>query len=167
VSVVVDPSWRLFIVGFGNPQRRDDGIGPYIVGHLKSALEAYDTIGFLSVRHPEPSIVEALHGADEILFVDATIKELNHGWQLNRIQPEEETLPFTTHHFTPPAILGMIKMIYGHCPPAWVLTVEGFDFGFGQGLTSRAKKRARSAISPIVRRVKANLQTPLMSGQPF
>jgi hydrogenase maturation protease len=167
VSLPVDPLWHLFIVGFGNSQRRDDGIGPYIVAQLKSALRIYNKIGFLSVRHPEPSIVESLHGADEILFVDATIKELNHGWQLNRIQAEPEALPFTTHHFTPPVILGMIKMIYGHCPPAWVLTVEGFDFGFGQGLTSRAKKRARSAISAIVRRVETNLQIPLISGQPF
>jgi hydrogenase maturation protease len=164
VSVVVDPSWRLFIVGFGNPQRRDDGIGFYIVRQLKSALKSYDKIGFLSVRHPEPSIVDTLYVADRILFVDATIKALPYGWQLNRIQPEAEALPFTTHHFTPMAILGMIKMIYGHCPPAWMLTVEGFDFGFGQGLTSSAEKRARSAISAIVRRMEANLQIPLKSG---
>jgi hydrogenase maturation protease len=167
VSLPVDPSNQLSIVGFGNPQRRDDGIGPYIVGQLKSDLKAYGTIGFLSVRHPEPSIVEALHGSDQILFIDATIRVLTCGWQLNRIQPDTDALPFTTHHFTPMAILGMIKMIYGYCPPAWVLTVQGFDFGFGQGLTCRAKNRARSAISAIIRRVGANLQTPLKSVQPF
>jgi hydrogenase maturation protease len=167
VSSPVDPLWHLSIVGFGNPQRRDDGIGFYIVRQLKCVLKSYDKIGFLCVRHPEPSIVDALRGAGQILFVDATIKVLTHGWQLNRIQPEAQTLPFTTHHFTPMAILGMIKMIYGHCPPAWVLTVEGCDFGFGQRLTSKAKKRAGSAISAIVGWVGANLQTPLMSGQPF
>jgi hydrogenase maturation protease len=167
VSLPVDPSSQISIVGFGNPQRRDDGIGPYIVGQLKSALKAYDTIGFLSVRHPEPTIVEALHGADQILFVDATIRVLTCGWQLNRIQPDTQALPFTTHHFTPMAILGIIKMIYGYCPPAWMLTVQGFDFGFGQGLTSGAKKRACSAISLIVRGVGANPQTPLKLRQPF
>ena len=167
MSLPVDPSWNLFIVGFGNPQRRDDGVGFYIVRQLKSALKSYDKIGFLSVRHPEPSIVAELHGAGHILFVDATIKALTHGWQLNQLQPEAEMLPFTTHHFTPMVILGMIKMIYGQSPPTWVLTVEGCDFGFGRRLTAAAKKRARSAISAIVGWVGANLQIPLMSGQTF
>jgi len=167
VSLPVDRSWRLYIVGFGNPQRRDDGIGSYIVRQLESALKPHDTIGFLTVRHPEPSIVDELHGADQILFVDATIKVLTNGWQLNRIQPETEMLPYTTHHFTPTVILGMIKMLYGQSPPTWVLTVEGCDFGFGRRLTFPAKKRARSAISAIVGLVRANLQTPLMAGQTF
>ncbi len=165
MSLPVDPSWDLYIVGFGNPQRRDDGIGSYIVRQLKSALKSYDKIGFLSVRHPEPSIISELHGADQILFVDATMKMLTNGWQLNRIQPETEMLPYTTHHFTPTCILGMIKMLYGQSPPTWVLTVEGCDFGFGRRLTFTAKIRARSAISAIVGLVRANLQTPLMSGQ--
>ena len=163
----VDPSWDLYIVGFGNPQRRDDGIGFYIVRQLKSALKAHDKIGFLSVRHPEPSIIAELHGADQVLFVDATITALTNGWQLNRIQPDLQMLPYTTHHFTPMVILGMIKMLYGKSPPTWLLTVEGCDFGFGRRLTATAKKRARSAISTITAWVRANRQTPLMSGQTF
>ncbi len=167
MSVTIDPSWDLYIVGFGNPLRRDDGIGSYIVRQLKSALKSYDKIGFLTVRHPEPSIVDELHGADQILFVDATFKGLTNGWQLNRIRPELEMLPYTTHHFTPMAILGIIEMLYGKSPPTWMLTVEGCDFGYGRRLTSTAKKRARSAISAIVGFARANLQTPLMSGQTF
>ena len=167
MTLPVETAWDLYIVGFGNPQRRDDGIGSYIIRQLKSALKANDRIGFLSVRHPEPSIAEALHSADRILFVDATIKALTHGWQLNRIQPELEMLPYTTHHFTPMAILGMIKIIYGQSPPAWVLAVEGCDFGFGHQLTATAQKRARSATLAIIGWARANLQTPLMSGQPF
>ncbi len=167
MALPVDPSWDLYIIGFGNPQRRDDGIGSFVVRELKSALKAYDKIGFLSVRHPEPSIIDELHGADQILFVDATIKALTSGWQLDRIQPETEMLPYTTHHFTPTVILGMIEMIYGKSPPTWVLTVEGCDFGFGRRLTPTAKKRARSAISAIAGGVRTNLQTPRMSGSTF
>jgi hypothetical protein len=58
-------------------------------------------------------------------------------------------------------------MLYGQAPPTWVLTVEGCDFGFGYNLTSTARKRARSAISAIIGFIRANLQTPLMSGQTF
>lgn len=158
-------SWDLCIVGFGNPHRRDDGIGSYMVRRLKSELKTYDRIEFLSVRHPEPTIVAQIHGAEHLLFVDATIQALPNGWQLNRIQPELNTLPYTTHHFTPMILLGMIKMLYGQSPPAWVLTVEGCDFGFGRRLTSTAKKRAQSAMSAIVGWARTNLQPPLISGQ--
>ena len=167
MSLPVERSRHLYIVGFGNPHRRDDGIGPYIVRQLKSALKDSDKIGFISLRHPEPSIVGELQGVHQVLFVDATIKALSNGWQLNRIQPELEMLPYTTHHFTPPVILGMMKMLYGHSPPAWLLAVEGCDFGFGNRLTLTATKHARSAISAISRWAGANLQTPLMSGQTF
>jgi hydrogenase maturation protease len=167
VSLPVEASWDLYVVGFGNPQRRDDGIGAFIVSQLKSALKSDDKIGFLTVRHPEPSIVAELQGADQILFVDATMKALTSGWQLNRIQPRLDLLPYTTHHFTPMVILGMLRMLYGKSPPTWVLTVEGCDFGFGRSLTATAKKRARSAIATIVEFIRANLQTPPMSGQTF
>jgi hydrogenase maturation protease len=167
VSLPVETSWDLYIVGFGNPQRRDDGIGSHIVRQLKSALKSYDKIGFLSVRHPEPSMVAELQGANQILFVDATMKVLVNGWQLNRIQPELGMLPYTTHHFTPMVILGIIRMLCGQSPPTWVLTVEGCDFGFGRGLTSAAKKRARSAISAIIGFVQENLQTRADVGTNF
>ena len=165
MSLPIEPSWDLYIVGFGNPHRRDDGVASYVVRQLKSALKSPANIGFLTVRHPEPSIIDALNGAAQILFVDATTKALSNGWQLNQIQPETKMLPFTTHHFTPMVILGMIKMLYGQSPPAWVLTVEGCDFGFGRRLTSTAKERAQSAISAIIGWVKANLQTPLIARQ--
>lgn len=151
-------SWDLCIVGFGNPHRRDDGIGSYIIRQLKSDLKSYKCIEFLSVRHPEPSIVEDLRGSKRILFVDATIQALPNGWQLNRIQPELDSLPYTTHHFTPTIILGMIKMLYGQSPAAWVLTIEGCDFGFGRRLTATAKIRAQSAIAAIVGWARTNLQ---------
>jgi len=160
----VESSWDLYLVGFGNPQRRDDGIGPYIVRQLKSILKSYNKIGFLIVHHPEPSIVAELQRAGRILFVDATMKALTKGWQMNRIEPELDMLPYTTHHFTPMVILGIMRMLYGQSPPAWVLTVEGCDFGFGRSLTSTAKERARAAISTIVGFVRENLKTPLMSG---
>ncbi len=165
MSLPIETSWDLYLVGFGNPQRRDDGLGPYIVRRLKSILKSCDKIGFLIVRHPEPSIVAELQGAGRILFVDATAKALTKGWQMNRIEPELDMLPYTTHHFTPAVILGIMRMLYGQSPPTWVLTVEGSDFGFGRSLTSTAKERAQAAVAAIVGFARANLKTPLMSGQ--
>jgi hydrogenase maturation protease len=158
-------AWDFYLVGFGNPQRRNDGIGPYIVRRLKTILKSQNKIGFLIVRHPEPSIVAELQGAGRILFVDATIKALAKGWQINRIEPALDMLPYTTHHFTPMVILGIMQQLYGQSPPAWVLTVEGCDFGFGCSLTSTAKERARAAIAAIVGFVRDNLKNPQMTKQ--
>jgi Ni,Fe-hydrogenase maturation factor len=35
MSFSVKPLFDFWIIGYGNPQRRDDGIGPYIVKRLK------------------------------------------------------------------------------------------------------------------------------------
>jgi len=144
----IHTSW---IIGYGNIQRRDDGIGPYIVGRLKKILKRKKEIRFLALQQLGVDMVEELREANHIIFVDATIKAQKDGWNWVILQPKTGFLPYLTHHIHPSFLLGFLRSLYHRSPHASSVTVQGSDFEFGEGLSALAKKRAEKAISEIVK----------------
>jgi len=143
-------SW---IIGYGNPQRRDDGIGPYIVRRLQERFKESRHIRFRTAHQLEPGLVEELQYADRIVFVDATINPLRDGWEWVRVRREPDVLPYLTHHFKPSFVLTLFHAVYQRSPRTWQASVQGNDFGFGEGFSSEATARVEKAISGIVKRM--------------
>lgn len=141
-------SW---IIGYGNIQRRDDGIGPYVVNKLYKFLKYRRDLHILSLHQLEPDLIHDLRHAHLILFVDATMNELEEGWNLVRIKPECKILPYLTHYFEPSFLLILLQSVYHQYPPTWLASVQGNDFGFGEGLTQEAEERANHVILEIKR----------------
>ncbi len=95
-------------------------------------------------------LVEPLCEADLILFVDATIENLDGGRAWSRIYPETQLLPYLTHHVRPSYLLGLIQALYHRSPPAWLVSIQGHDFGFGEGLSPGAEKSAEDVNGEIL-----------------
>jgi hydrogenase maturation protease len=138
------------IIGYGNSQRQDDGIGPYVVDRLRTVLKPLADIHLRSLRQLEPALVEELQHADRIVFVDATLHAVNGGWQLDQLRPAMDIWPHTTHHLTPSFLLGLLQALYHRNPTAWLVSVQGYKFGFGYGITPRVKASAQGAIAAIL-----------------
>jgi len=143
------PSFDLWIIGYGNPQRRDDGIGPYIVKRLQPLFEHRSDVHLLVLHQLEPDVIDTLKNAHTILFVDATVGELAKGRHWVEIQPEIKTLPCLIHQVAPSFILGLLQCLYRQTPAAWMVSLQGDDFSFGRGLSSGAQKRAEQVIGEI------------------
>ena len=143
-------SCHTWIIGYGNPQRGDDGIGPYVVSRIEEILGGERGITLRTCHQLEPELVEELHDAQRIILVDATVHELEGGSQWMKVEPECEALPHITHHCKPSFLLGLLKLLYDACPEAWVVSVQGDDFGYCEGLTSMAQERAKRAVREIV-----------------
>ena len=142
-------SSEYWIIGYGNAQRRDDGIGPYIVGRLRPIFANRRDVHLRVSHQLEPDLIEPLKHATTILFVDAAIRRGVAGRRWMAIQPELKNLPFLGHQVTPAFILGWLQCLYRRCPAAWLVTVGGSDFGFGSGLSPGARKRAEQVIREI------------------
>jgi Ni,Fe-hydrogenase maturation factor len=78
------------------------------------------------------------------------VHELEDGSQWMKVEPECEALPHITHHCKPSFLLGLLKLLYDACPEAWVVSVQGDDFGYCERLTSMAQERAKRAVREIV-----------------
>jgi hydrogenase maturation protease len=142
-------SSEYWIIGYGNAQRRDDGIGPYIVNRLRPRFADRKDVHLRVSHQLEPDLIEPLKNATTILFVDAAIRRGAAGRRWMAIQPELKTLSFLGHQVTPAFILGWLQCLYRRCPNAWLVTIEGNDFRFGSGLSPVARKRAEQVIGEI------------------
>ena len=149
-----------WIIGYGNPQRRDDGIGPYIINRLQPLLASRGDVHLLDIHQLAPDLIDALKTAQTILFVDATMARLARGYRWVGLQPELRTSSGLTHQVSPAGILGWLQTLYQRNPLAWLISVEGSDFGLGSGLSSKAQKRAEQVIGEITEFVLTQVEKP-------
>ena len=139
-----------WIIGYGNPHRKDDGIGPYVVEQLSADLGKGTGIALRSLHQLDPVLAEELQGAEVLILVDATVEPLEHGLRWTRVQPKQSLSAYDTHDLQPEVFAGLLESLYQRSPAMWVVSVQGNDFGFGEGLSLEAQEKAQRASSEIV-----------------
>ena len=145
-----EPTADFWIVGYGNSHRRDDGIGPYILDRLQTFIENRRDVSLLSLPQLAPEVADTLKHAGLLVFVDATVAELKEGRQWIRIYPEAGDISYLTHQVTPSFVLWLLQCLYQCRPTAWMVSVQGDDYGFGGGLSGATRLRALHVMSEII-----------------
>lgn len=145
VSLMTIPS--TIFLGYGNPDRQDDGLAWHILAGISKNLErsvpeswedpfeitdAYPHLVFQLQLAPEMS--ETLAKYDNICFVDAHTGDIPNDIQFGQVGGEFQNSPFT-HHMTAEACLSLTKSLYSVGPNAFLLSVRGYSFGFTQSLS--------------------------------
>jgi hydrogenase maturation protease len=139
-----------WIIGYGNPHRKDDGIGPYVVEQLSRDLGDRLGITLRSLHQLDPVLAEEVQAAGLLILVDATVEPLERGLQWARVQPKQDLPVCDTHHLQPEGLAGLLESLYQRSPEMWVVSVQGSDFGFGEGLSFEAQEKAQRASAEIV-----------------
>jgi hydrogenase maturation protease len=139
-----------WIIGYGNRHRRDDGIGPYVVERLSADLGKGKGIVLRSLHQLDPVLAEEAQAAEVLILVDATVEPLERGLRWTRVHPKPGCASCDTHHLGPSVFAGLLESLYQRSPEMWVVSVQGNDFGFGEGLTLQAQEKAERASSEIV-----------------
>lgn len=133
------PAYNLLIIGYGNPLRRDDGAGLVLAEKLAAELSARGVVVHqLAVQQlvPELALTIANADSDGVLFVD-TIAD--HSESKIIFYSLVDAVPTVTmgHHLTPQVLLLYAAHLYGHRPPAWLVTIPGTDFSHGEGFSAQ------------------------------
>jgi hydrogenase maturation protease len=122
----------LLVIGYGNELRRDDGVGPRVAREVAS----WGVAGVVTtaVHQLTPELADAVGQAAAVLFVDATADGGTAGVFVQPVRPAAATQ--LGHVCGPQALLALAETLSGRRPQAWLLTVVGRDFGFGEGLSA-------------------------------
>ena len=139
---------NFLVIGFGNPHRRDDGIGAYVADQLKLSLGNVGGVHIMSLHQLGPELAEDLCAATGVVFIDAAQGSLPEGCAWSHIRPVSG-MHSNLHSLTVNALLGLTQLIYNRCPPVWMVSVKGSDFGFGEGLSQAAADNAIRATREI------------------
>lgn len=139
----------VLIFAYGNPSRGDDAVGPAIYELLdkqhevSEKLKAFDLlIDFqLQIEHAVD-----LENREAVLFIDASVS-CAPPFAFHQLQPERDD-SYTTHAMTPASVLAVYQQIHQQPPPpAYLLTIPGYEFGLGQEMTPQAKLNMQQAYN--------------------
>lgn len=134
---------RMLVLGYGNPGRQDDALGPAVA-------EGIEVLGLSGVTVETDYQLNIEHGAmiaehDAVVFVDAS-REAREPFSLKKIAPASE-ITFTSHSVSPEAVLAIAEEHFDSHPRAWVLAVRGYEFEFAEGLSARARENCGKAVA--------------------
>ena len=135
----------ILVLGYGNPGRQDDGLGPEIVRELEKLQLPGLTLDAdyqLSIEHAAD-----LEQADNVIFVDAAVNG-PEPFQLKRLEVSR-SIEFTSHALGPESVLAICEDTYRRRPEALLVGVRGYSFEFAEGLTERARQNRPLALELI------------------
>jgi hydrogenase maturation protease len=137
---------RVLVIGYGNPGRLDDGLGPA----LAAAIEAAALPGVTVDADYQLSVEDALEVAqhDIVVLADADVSG-PEPFSLRRLEPTPG-VGFSSHSVTPGALLFLARDRFHARCEAWVLGIRGYEFdGYGEGLSPRAAANLAVAVDAL------------------
>ena len=142
------------LVGVGNPLRRDDGVGPWIVDAVRDAIAGTDLRVIDAQDVPENfAPVIAREGCRNVVFIDAAAARGAPGTVIfGPLADFAEAGSFSTHKL---ALSLSGKFLEAAGKKVFLLGIVPADLEFGSGLTPEVKRAAASLRDIIGRAVSA------------
>ena len=138
----------VLVIGYGNPGRMDDGLGPALV----EELEKLDIAGVdLDADYQlivEDSAAVAAHKV--VVFADAA--EAGPGpFYFRPVQPKGE-LGFSSHGCQPGAVMALARELFRAETRGYILGIRGYEFNeFREALSDKARANLAAATEFIVK----------------
>ena len=143
-----DPARRILVLGYGNPGRRDDGLGPALAARLAALGLPGVTVESdyqLSIEHAQLAAQHHL-----VVFADAATDVAGDApFYLRPVEPAPDASCFS-HRVSPQAVLQLAAECFGAHPRGWLLGIRPLDLEtFAEGLTPVAERNLGSAVDAL------------------
>lgn len=151
---------RTLILGYGNPDRQDDGVAWHIQralalelglpapGSYEDEFPINDALDFEFHLQLTPEMAEEIARYERVCFVDAHTGSIPEEVRLILVESEFQRSPFT-HHLTAQSLLSMCETLYGKKPEAVLLSARGYRFEFGRELSPETEAFLPQAVGFI------------------
>ncbi len=143
----------ILIIAYGNDLREDDGAGLVLAEQLASVWQVKGlTVQSVAVQQLAPELAADIAGEDvtAVIFVDTrmTTSPFDLSVAVVPLQPGTELSPSMGHHVQPNVLLAYAQALYvtETVPPAWLVTVPGTRFGYGETISDVALSAIREAF---------------------
>ena len=126
----------LLVLGYGNPSRGDDALGPLLLDFLENQA---DLSGVELLTDFQLQIEHALdlERRELVLFVDAAVN-CTAGFEFAELSPARDN-SYSSHAMNPAAVMSVYQAITGLIPPpCFLLSIQGLSFDLVAGLSDKA-----------------------------
>ena len=151
---------KALLIGYGNPDREDDGVAWHILHAITlklglNAPQSYEDefpqseqIDFAFYLQLTPEMAEDISEYEYVCFIDAHTGSIPEVVRLIAVESEFQHSPFT-HHLTPQSLLSMCETLYKKKPDAVLLSVLGHRFLFTRQLSEETTELVPQAVGLI------------------
>ena len=148
------------LIGYGNPDREDDGVAWHILHALTVKLglpapTSYEDefpqntqVDFAFYLQLTPEMAEEISAYDYVCFVDAHTGNIPEQVRLIDVESDFQRSPFT-HHLTPQSLISICETLYATKTDSALLSVRGYQFLFSRQLSEETKVLVTEAVDLI------------------
>lgn len=148
--------YKILIYGYGNPGRRDDGLGNELVNFLEEWSKKVGVKGIDFDSNYQLNIEDSatISEYDLVIFADASTEAIED-FLLTPLD-SSANIAFTTHAASPGYIIKLCRELYEKSPAAYLLHIKGYEWDFKEGLTDKATENLNVAVAEM----KVKLKNP-------
>lgn len=153
---------NILIIGYGNPGRLDDGLGP-------SFAKAIEDLGLPGVRVERDYQLTVEDAADVsrfpiVIFADADTGGPEPFW-IRRLLPSNDAMSFSSHSVSPEGVLALARDLFDSEPDAFLLGIRGYEFNeFEERLSEKARANLAEAVKYMASALRRNVIVEYNSG---
>jgi len=150
---VSSPSPGILLIGYGNPGRLDDGLGPALAARIEAASLKGVTVEADYQLAVENAVDVSEH--DVVIFADATVKG-KEPFFFKEIR-SRSPISLDSHSVSPEAVLFFAQKMFHARTRAYVLGIRGYEFdGYEERLSEGAVENLEKAYQFIAGLVKSD-----------
>lgn len=142
---------RVLVIGLGNPDRGDDGVGPLVAKKLAGLLPA--NVAVASPHGDVLSLIPTWAGFDVMICIDAAVPVTAPGriyrFDLATTELPRELNPTSSHALGLADVIGLARVLQQVPRDIIVYAIEGASFGGGAPITPEVA----AAVGEVARRV--------------
>lgn len=137
---------KLLIFGYGNPGRKDDGLGNCFVEAIKKKSGFFETIDLEFDSNYQLNIEDAerISHMDMVIFADASTEDIDD-FCFSKVDGTGKPA-FTTHAANPEYIFRLCSDLFGTKPETLLLHIKGYEWEFEEGLSEKARNNLNEAV---------------------
>lgn len=136
----------ILLYGYGNPGRKDDGLGPILVDLVEEWIIEQEIKNISIDSNYQLNIEDAynIRDYDIVIFIDASIEDIDD-YIVTRVEPSDK-VNYTMHSVSPSFVLNLCNKIYHYTPETFLLHIKGYEFQLQEGLSKKGQKNLESAF---------------------
>lgn len=145
----MNKEFKILLYGYGNPGRKDDGLGPAIIDLVEKWIIQEEHKNIFVDSNYQLNIEDAysIRDYDIVIFIDASIEDIDD-YIVTRVEPSDK-VNYTMHSVSPSFVLHLCKNMYNYTPDTFLLHIKGYAFELQEGLTEHADKNLKKAVNFI------------------
>jgi hydrogenase maturation protease len=135
------------IIGYGNPSRGDDALGPRLIEQLEQTQQenkqqsAYELITDFQLQIEHATDLQA---RNLLLFIDAS-HAATPPFEFSKLTAQKDH-SYSSHSLSPTTLLSVFEQVYQQAPPpAYLLSIPGYQFELGQPLSEQTASHLAEA----------------------